>query len=88
VKIGMPSAASRKVYLQARKLGLSDKDLDKWVARTDGFSLAHLKEVVVAVLCFGDTLESTTDRLRSMAKKLSSTSSENGVGFGSQESDE
>lgn len=88
VKIGMPSPAARKVYLKARELGLDEVELDRWVARTNGFSLAHLKEVVVAVLCFGDSLEATTDRLRAMARKVTGGKSGDGaseVGFSQDE---
>ncbi|MHB8407844.1 MAG: AAA family ATPase [Acidiferrobacterales bacterium] len=86
VKIGMPSQAARKLYLESRNLGLPDQELDKWASMTSDFSLAHLKEVVVGVMCFGDDVESVVDRLKSMKKKPTSDEGDGAVGFGAHRS--
>lgn len=65
-KIGMPSAASRKVYLEHKHPSLSHDDLISWVNQTEDFSFAHLKEVIVAVECLGQRFEDTINRLRQM----------------------
>lgn len=64
--IGMPLAKARKAYLQAKEPDLVGKELDLWVASTDGFSLAHLKELIIAVKCLGQPFEKAMERLESM----------------------
>lgn len=65
IKVGMPSRAARVVYLKSR-LG-EDPRVEQWSKDTEGFSVAHLRELVVAVCCLGRTYEETIERLRSMA---------------------
>lgn len=67
--VGMPSAAAREAYLVAKAPDLAaDGELREWVKRSDGFSLAHLKEMIVAVKCFGQSLEEVVARLRAMTE--------------------
>lgn len=83
IKIGMPSFEAREAYLRSRHLELPEEELMKWVKETEGFSIAHLKEVVVGTLCLGQPLEAVVRRLRSMAKAPKSDSPAGPVGFGS-----
>jgi hypothetical protein len=72
--IGMPSAAARAVYLQAKEPGLEGDELEAWVRASDGFSIAHLKEMIIAVRCFGQPLAEVTARLEAMhSRKPTST---------------
>lgn len=82
VHIGTPNAAARKLYLESRKTGLSDEEMNHWVAETDGFSISHLKELVIGVVVLGGALEDEVERLRSMAKTPRSDDGKAGVGFG------
>lgn len=61
----MPSPAAREVYLRSR-LG-KDERIVQWVKDSEGLSVAHLRELVVAVCCLGRTYAETIERLRSMA---------------------
>lgn len=81
LKIGMPSAASRKIYLESRKLGLTPEEMEEWVFKTDNFSIAQLKEVVISVKIFENGLDETIDRLLKMSKKVASSDGKSGVGF-------
>lgn len=65
IKIGMPSAASRLAYLN-KVVGDVQMPLAKWVADTEGLSIAHLRELVVAVLCLDQPYENVLERLRHM----------------------
>lgn len=67
--IGMPSAAARRVYLQAKEPSLVDDELAGWVKITDGFSVAHLRELVILVRCFDRPLRDAVARLESMRVK-------------------
>lgn len=77
IKIGMPSADARAVYFRARlnKMELSDSKLAEWVKDTEGLSIAHLKEIVVAVYCLGRDYAETLKRLKAMRNALKSDSS-------------
>ena len=72
--IGMPSAAARRIYLKAKDPSLGCDELEKWVACTEGFSIAHLRELVILVSCFGRSLVDAIARLDSM--RLDKPSSE------------
>lgn len=67
--IPMPSAPARRVYLKAKEPGLTEEELDRWVAVSDGFSVAHLKEFIIAVKCFGQPLEQVAERLAAMRER-------------------
>jgi SpoVK/Ycf46/Vps4 family AAA+-type ATPase len=66
-KIGMPTAEARAVYLNERNDRITDTDeLLEWVDATDGFSIAHLKELIVSVEALGQGFDDTIERLRIM----------------------
>lgn len=64
--IGMPSPAARRLYLKTKEPSLTDEDLSTWVEASDGFSVAHLKEMIIAVRCFEQPLKDVIDRLDKM----------------------
>jgi SpoVK/Ycf46/Vps4 family AAA+-type ATPase len=66
--VGMPSVESRRTYLRKVAPTLSAEQLDKWVADTTGFSVAHLKELVAAVLCLENPYAQVLERLHKMLK--------------------
>lgn len=82
VQIGMPNADARRVYIKSRGMDLTDDDLERWVETTAGFSVAHIKELVISVYCFGNDLEAEAERLAKMAKTPKSSDGKKGVGFG------
>lgn len=69
-KIGMPSPAARRVYLEAQnkrfRTGDHDAEIKRWVEETNGFSVAHLKELIVLVEVFGTPFEDAVEQLRAM----------------------
>lgn len=67
--IGMPSAAARRRYLEVKEPDLAPDELSDWVRRTDGFSIAHLKELIIAVRCFGQPLPDVIERLEEMRER-------------------
>ena len=81
VKIGMPSPEARALYLS--KKGIPEAEVQQWVDLSEGFSIAHLKELIVCVMCFGDKLEEVSARLhKMMAKAPKSEGGDKPVGFG------
>ena len=87
IKIGMPSAAARKYYLTHKnpRLDSEPHELREWVDSTEGFSVAHLKELIISVECFGKSKNKAVKRLRSMMEATVSSYDDDGtkkrVGF-------
>lgn len=71
-KVGMPAANVRKAYMLSVLEGrdtIDEAELEKWVFDTEGMSLAHLRELVVSVMCLQRDYASTIERLKSMKTK-------------------
>lgn len=62
LEIGKPSIAVREKYLT--QLGLAPDSVTNLAARTEGLSLAQLKEIVVATICLERPLAEVMERLR------------------------
>lgn len=67
VFVGMPSVAARAAYL-AKATGGSDFSA-KWAEETDGLSIAHLRELVAAVICLDQDYSDVLKRLRTMNER-------------------
>lgn len=85
--IGHPNPESRRMYLEhligtagIESLGI---ELGQWVADTDGFSLAHLKELFTAVVILGDPYDDAVETLRDM-KEVAITSEDDDKEFRTQ----
>lgn len=67
-KIGHPNPQSRGIYFDHLLGGraASHFEREKWVADTEGFSLAHLKELFVAVVILGDDYDDAIKTLSGM----------------------
>lgn len=85
VKIGMPSAQMREVYLRRvlkNDIEIYSIDISKWVTDTDGMSVAHLKELVIAVTCLDQKYDHVLARLKTMkTPPRSSAYGEGELGF-------
>lgn len=67
--IPMPGTDARRVYLQTKDPTLKDKELEKWVKLSDGFSVAHLKEMIISNRCYNIEIEKVVKRLSFMRKR-------------------
>jgi SpoVK/Ycf46/Vps4 family AAA+-type ATPase len=68
IEVRSPNAECRRLYFQ-HKLKPSDLaviDMEEWVARTRGMSMAHLGEVIKSVIILGNNFEETIGRLEGM----------------------
>jgi hypothetical protein len=80
-KIGFPSAASRKMYFEhliggkkkVKELGIN---LKEWVEDTDKFSIAHLKELFIAVHILGDNYKDAVETLKTMREDIDTRENE------------
>lgn len=70
MKVGMPSPEARRVYLSTKEPELSDTVLTRWVNNSEGYSIAHLREVCIAINCFGQKEEQVFNRINKMREKF------------------
>lgn len=71
--VGMPSASARREYLSKKAPDLSAEELAQWVKLTENFSVAHLREMIIAVRCFEQPVDEVAARLRRMTVKQPSS---------------
>jgi SpoVK/Ycf46/Vps4 family AAA+-type ATPase len=85
-KMGHPKKRSRRIYFEhlisdeeIREYGI---DLNRWVKDTDGMSIAHLKELFIAVCIFGNDYQEAIMTLQSMVEEHPKSSEDDISGFG------
>lgn len=69
--IGMPSEVARETYLRTKLKSVDEAK--KWAKDTDGFSIAHLKELYVAHKILGDSYDQALKTLRKMKNSTKSS---------------
>jgi len=89
-RIGFPSDESRRMYFEhligVENISKLKIDLDKWVADTNEFSIAHLKELFVAVIILGDEYKDALKTLKKMKEDIKDKDYEATMGFGTNNS--
>lgn len=87
-RIGYASAESRRIYFKhlIKERESVDIDIEKWVRDTDDMSVAHLKELFVAVVILGDPYENALETLKSMKEYLEDKEYDSQMGFISSKS--
>ena len=63
----MPSSEAREMYLKTKLT--EDTEIKQWVEDTEGFSIAHLKELFVATKILGDSYDRALAVLKSMKRQ-------------------
>jgi hypothetical protein len=68
ILVDMPNKGAREKYLRhiTKNETIPLEMLTAWVDRTEGFSVAHLRELVVAVFCLKQPFEEVLERLSKM----------------------
>jgi chromosomal replication initiation ATPase DnaA len=82
-EVELPNEEVRKSYIQNK---LSEDDLkginmDEWIKESEGFSLAHMRELVISVITMDNSFEDTIARLKGMKVKPKIKSNTSGIGF-------
>lgn len=80
----VPSDEIRRAYFinKLTEEDIKNIDLDVWISKTDGMSMAHLRELVISVIVMGNDLDTTIDRLNGMKVRPKVTKgSQIGIGF-------
>lgn len=81
VKIGMPNAAAREMYIKSR-LDTVINDGVNLVEATDGLSIAHIKELIIGVYCQGNPIKDVLTRLQKMKVLPKSDEQKGPLGLG------
>lgn len=66
MRVGMPSEAARRAYFKAKEPDLDDVTLARWAKRSDDYSIAHLREIIIAIRCFEQSEDEAFERLDGM----------------------
>lgn len=68
ILVDMPNDRAREKYLRhiTKHEAMTEEILETWVKETSGFSVAHLRELVVAVFCLKQPFEEVLERLSKM----------------------
>lgn len=70
--VGMPQEDARRAYFAAKAPGVAENVRDRWVAATNGWSIAHLRELIVASQVLGEDEEKIIARLNEMQEFITS----------------
>lgn len=86
--VGMPETPARAAYFEAKAPDVAEPRRQRWVIASEGWSIAHLRELVVAHLVLGEDDEAVIERLTGMRDQLpKSDDAARGVfGFGERNS--
>ena len=68
----MPSLAARTAYFSKAvksSSALNSLIVEEWAAATEGLSIAHLRELIAAVMCLDQPFDEVLKRLRTMHER-------------------
>ncbi|KAH0538415.1 hypothetical protein GP486_008778 [Trichoglossum hirsutum] len=70
MRIGMPTLDARLAYFSVKEPTLDKDTLNRWSIRTEGYSVAHLREVCIAIQCFNQDEDEVFERLDKMKRLI------------------
>lgn len=80
--VGMPQSEARRAYFEAKAADVPEPRREQWVIASDGWSIAHLRELVVAHLVLGEEDHAVIERLNGMREQLPKSDDANTSSFG------
>jgi len=65
-EISLPDENVRKAYItkKVKEKDLNKIDIEMWVKETEGFSISHLKELIISVVIFGNDFNESLEIMR------------------------
>lgn len=66
IEVGAPSKEAREVYFKAKLPEFTQPMIDIWVSVTAGMVIDQMKDMIVSVLCFDQTIEEAYTKIASM----------------------
>lgn len=80
--VGMPLQDARRAYFAAKAPDVAEPRREQWVLASDGWSIAHLRELVVAHLVLGEDDQEVIKRLTGMREVLPNSGDAERSSFG------
>jgi SpoVK/Ycf46/Vps4 family AAA+-type ATPase len=84
-EISLPDENVRRVYIskKVKEEDLKNIDVDMWVNETEGFSISHLKELIISVVIFGNDFNESLEIMREFldSKYLKNKQGQNRIGL-------
>lgn len=80
--IGLPSDKAREVFLRNKALYIKEEEIPVWVKNTKGFSIAHLKELIILVEIFNNSFENALQQIKEMIGSNPHSDDESKTNFG------
>lgn len=62
IEVGLPDAATRKLYIESKTFPDENVDIDTWVKGTEGLTIDKIKDLIISVFCIGLPLEEAIKR--------------------------
>jgi len=87
-EIALPNAEVRRYYLKTKlkEDDLAKYPIEEWVDKTEGLSIAHIKEAILSVVIQGEDFNEVMERMREVVRKVYKPisiekESKEGIGF-------
>jgi SpoVK/Ycf46/Vps4 family AAA+-type ATPase len=83
-RIEPPDSTIREAYIRFKlsKDDLKNINIQEWVKASEGFSIAHLKELIISTLVLGNSYSESLSHLKEMKTKPKNKGSKSGgIGF-------
>ena len=84
IPVEAPSAKARALYLKTKEPLMPLSEIQKWTELSKGFTMAHLKELLISVKCLGYSVEVVAKRVKAMQDRAFTNEDfrKNKTGFG------
>lgn len=66
IEVGFPDALTRKHFLTEKLKDDKDVNISEWVNASEGFSIDHLKDLIVSVTCLDVPFKEAVDRIKEL----------------------
>lgn len=67
-KIGFPKLKARKMYFKKKLPNMDEEEISKWAEKTENFTIAHIKELIVSSTIYDNTFEENFERIQELRK--------------------
>lgn len=67
IEIGKPDSVAREAYIKSFLQDMANQDLNIWIKNTENMVLDQIKDMIIGVECFGESLESAREKASSTA---------------------
>lgn len=66
IEVGWPSENARRIFIKTKEPDIDDETLERWVKKTENYSIAHIREAIIAIKIFEQNEDNVFNRLNEM----------------------